>query len=178
MFWFALVLLIILLIFAFCLRLKNRQPLSKTEPKPILTKNELEFFHHLQSALPEHRVFPQVAANAILKVAKGTEKSHYHMIRNQFSQKHVDFLICDYTDLDIKAIIELDDKTHNPEKDKKRDALFQQAGYRVIRFRSKNKPSASEIAELFNSLPSTKEISALPSTQPEHEVEQSQSNTW
>jgi very-short-patch-repair endonuclease len=49
----------------------------------------------------------------------------------------------------VVAIIELDDRTHSPERDKERDALLETAGYRVLRFQSKQKPSIDEISALF-----------------------------
>lgn len=43
--------------------------------------------------------------------------------------------------------MELDDKTHNNDRDAKRDAMLEQAGYRVIRWQSKSKPSLEEIKQ-------------------------------
>lgn len=113
-------------------------------PKALLTPNELEFFGRLIEALPEYYVFPQVALGAMLipKVAE-THKEFYR-VRNTFSQKIADFVICG-KNLNVVAIVELDDKTHNLAKDAKRDAMLAQAGYRVIRWQSRTKPSIAEI---------------------------------
>ena len=51
--------------------------------RPILSENELEFFHRLQRALPTYHVFPQVAANALLKVASDVPKQQTHATRNK-----------------------------------------------------------------------------------------------
>lgn len=87
------------------------------EERPILTENEREFFHRLVRALPDYHVFPQMAANALLKVSAGVPKKQQHAARNRFAQKHVDFVVCERESLDVRAIIELDDRTHKAEKD-------------------------------------------------------------
>lgn len=50
------------------------------------------------------------------------------------SQKIVDFAVIDPESGDVRAIIELDDRTHDPAKDAKRDAMLIEGQYRVIRF--------------------------------------------
>jgi hypothetical protein len=121
--------------------------------RPILSANELEFFHRLTRALPNHHIFPQVAANALLRVDDAVNRKRYHAVRNRFAQKHVDFTVCEKESLRVVALIELDDRTHRAEKDKARDALFGQAGYFTHRFESRRKPSEQEIAALFYSAP-------------------------
>lgn len=130
--------------------------------RPILSENELEFFHRLQRALPAYHVFPQVAANALLKVAAAVPKQRTHAARNKFAQKHVDFIVCERDSLEVKAIIELDDKTHLADRDRARDLMFQQAGYAVHRFESRRKPTEQQIASLFE-LPKAAELPALDS---------------
>lgn len=127
---------------------KPKASASGIVAKPVLTDNEREFFTRLQRALPDCHIFPQVSANAILRVQQTASKRDYHSTRNRFAQKHVDFVVCELKTLQIIAIIELDDKTHSAKKDSARDALFTTAGYRVIRFQSKRKPSEGEIAAL------------------------------
>lgn len=57
----------------------------------------------------------------------------------KIQSKHVDFVLCDQ-DLRIKAILELDDNSHNQQDRKERDLfvdeVLQSVGYRVIRTRS------------------------------------------
>lgn len=143
---FLIILAIAVAILAVMTKLRGQSAASgNIHSKPILTDNEREFFHRLQRALPDFHIFPQVAANAILQVKQSDSKKHYHSMRNRFAQKHMDFVVCELESLAIKAIIELDDRTHTPANDKKRDALFEAAGYRVIRFHSKRKPSEAEI---------------------------------
>ena len=124
---------------------RTRKPSSGISKKPILTANEIEFFYRLSRALPDYHVFPQVAFGAILKA---TGKDRYSA-RGIFSQKIADYVVCERDTMNILAIIELDDRTHNAEKDAKRDRILASAGYRTIRFNSKKKPNEAEIASYF-----------------------------
>jgi peroxiredoxin len=115
----------------------------KYKAKPLMSDNEFEFFNRLVKALPEYYVFPQVSMGAVLYAEKNSKQG----TRGTFAQKRIDYII--YKDQSIVAIIELDDKTHVKVNDEKRDSMLHQAGYKTIRFESKNKPSIEEIAKLF-----------------------------
>lgn len=117
--------------------------------KPILTPNEFEFFGRLVQALPDYHIFPQVALGALLQpTVNPSDKKGYYKIRGTFAQKIADFVVCN-KELKVIAIIELDDKTHNQDKDGKRDAMLAQANYKVIRWNSKSKPTVDEIRQKF-----------------------------
>jgi very-short-patch-repair endonuclease len=47
------------------------------------------------------------------------------------------------------AVVELDDRMHDAKADRQRDAITRAAGYQTIRYQSRQKPSESEIAALF-----------------------------
>lgn len=115
--------------------------------KKIMTANELEFFDRLVSALPEYYVFPQVSFGAILQADMNDPKQQ-HGARLTFAQKMADYVIFDKKQ-SIVAIIELDDRTHNKQKDDKRDAMLKMAGYKILRYESKNKPSVETIRNHF-----------------------------
>jgi very-short-patch-repair endonuclease len=125
----------------------------EVERRPLLTENEREFFARLVTALPDYYIFPQVAANALLQVSESVPKQRFHATRNRFAQKHVDFVVCDRASLDVRAIIELDDRTHRAGKDQARDAMFANAGYITHRFASRQKPTIEAIAALFENSP-------------------------
>lgn len=118
----------------------------KFKAKTLLTANELEFVARLEAAVPELRICPQVAMGAILDpaVARSDAKAFYRA-RGMFAQKIVDFVAQDRADGRIVAVIELDDRTHDGEKDARRDAMLKSAGYRVVRWSSKSKPDAAAI---------------------------------
>lgn len=116
-------------------------------PKRLLTKNEEEFFGRLVEALPEFFVFPQVAFRAFIRpLAKSTDTTAYQRQLGRIGSKHSDFLICN-GNLDVVAIIELDDAKHVLERDIARDALTGTAGYTTIRYESKFRPSVDEIRD-------------------------------
>jgi hypothetical protein len=121
---------------------KNNKSYSqyKYKQKALMTDNEFDFFNRLNQALPDYHVFPQVSMGAILQ-GDGPNK---FASRGTFAQKIIDYVIYNKQKR-IIAIVELDDKTHDQDKDEKRDAMLIQAGYRIVRYNSKNKPSIEEI---------------------------------
>ena len=58
-------------------------------------------------------------------------------IRNQFNRKVTDFVLLD-KNCNVVAIIELDDPSHlgKEQEDATRDAMLEEAGYRVLRYTS------------------------------------------
>jgi len=123
------------------------------EGKPLLTRNELDFYRTLRQAFADYdvEIFPQVAMNAFIKPARGESGKRYSAARGTFAQKHVDFLVCDADTLEILVIIELDDRMHSASRDAARDAITRAAGYTTLRFHSRRKPDAAEIRQLFAS---------------------------
>lgn len=114
--------------------------------KPLLTDNELEFYGRLLDALPRDAIFVQVAMGALMAPKAAQHTDHFWRMRSKFAQKFVDFVICEPSTLAVIAIIELDDRTHDPVKDIARDAMLASAGYTVLRWQSNRKPDATEIA--------------------------------
>ena len=117
------------------------------KPKALLTANELEFLARLEAAAPELRICPQVAMGAILDpaVSRKQDPKRFFKLRGAFAQKMIDFVAMDRKTGAIVAIIELDDRTHNEDKDAKRDAMLKSAGYKTIRWQSKAKPEVEAI---------------------------------
>jgi hypothetical protein len=137
--------------------------------KPMLTPNELEFLLRLEAAAPELRIFPQVAMGALIDPGvPRSERKAYYRLRGMFSQKIVDYVAQSRLDGQIVAIIELDDRTHDAEKDDRRDEMLKSAGYQVVRWNSKRKPEAATIrAALFPPAPaSTDETKKSPRAVP------------
>jgi hypothetical protein len=127
---------------------------AKFKQKALLTANEVEFLARLEAAAPELRFCPQVSMGALLDPA--VPRSHgkaYYRLRGMFSQKIVDFVVQRRSDGGIVAIIELDDRTHDPAKDARRDSMLASAGYKVVRWHSKAKPDAAAIRAALLPLP-------------------------
>lgn len=121
--------------------LRDRGP--KYRPVPIMTPNELEFFWRISKAVPDAFVFPQVAMSALIAPNEANGKKRMAAFR-KISQKRVDWAI--YTkDMVLVCIVELDDRTHNPENDALRDAMLDSAGIPTVRWDSRKKPLVGEI---------------------------------
>ncbi|WP_202732806.1 DUF2726 domain-containing protein [Acinetobacter pittii] len=122
---------------------KNRN--AKRNPikgKRIITMNEQPTFMKLKEALPEHIILAQVAFSAFM-TAQG------YATRNLFNRKVADFVVLDKA-FNIVAIVELDDSSHKGKEDfdAERDALIQEAGFKVIRY--KRTPELAQIHSDFN----------------------------
>ncbi|WP_228285052.1 DUF2726 domain-containing protein [Acinetobacter rathckeae] len=98
--------------------------------RPIITKFETRMFVRLTQAFPHHHVLTQVAFSALITTQD-------YKFRNQFNRKVTDFVITTKS-MNVVAIIELDDPSHNnkQEEDRMRDYMLNQAGYRVFRYTS------------------------------------------
>ncbi|MDQ9949739.1 MULTISPECIES: DUF2726 domain-containing protein [Acinetobacter] len=122
---------------------KNRN--AKRNPikgKRIITMNEQPTFMKLKEALPEYIILAQVAFSAFM-TAQG------YATRNLFNRKVADFVVLDKA-FNIVAIVELDDSSHKGKEnlDAERDALIQEAGFKVIRY--KRTPELAQIHSDFN----------------------------
>lgn len=118
---------------------------------PILTGNEREFFSRLRQALPGRVVLVQVSLAALIQPTATRGSKRHLMDFRRISQKRADFVVCD-TKMNVLAVVELDDRTHNYAQDAIRDSYLASAGIRTIRYESKNKPSKEAIAAQFASL--------------------------
>jgi hypothetical protein len=150
-FQIAIVLLISLAVIFVCMRLlRDASPPGQHlyKSKPLLSENEKEFFLRLSQALPDCYVLTQVGLGALLQPNVKNNNQEYYRARGTYSQKIADYVICD-NEMSVLAVVELDDRTHRKDKDAKRDAMLEQAGYKVIRWDSKNKPTAEEIRQRF-----------------------------
>lgn len=105
------------------------------QAKYLLTKNEW-YQHKKLKEIADTKgyvICPKVRLLDIVEPRKGEKK--YKTLLYKIQAKHVDFLICD-NDMHIKAIIELDDNSHNIERRIERDefvdTILKSVGYKVI----------------------------------------------
>jgi hypothetical protein len=130
----------------------GRRKVPDVARRPFLTGNEAEFLGRLEAALPEVRVHCQVAMGALLvpRIPEGGGKRRraaHAAVRARFDRKVVDYVLQDRRSGAVLAVVELDDRTHVPERDRRRDAMMGRAGYRTIRWDSRRKPGAARIRE-------------------------------
>jgi len=141
--------LVLLVVFEPLLR-GGRRSQEPYASKPLMTRNEREFISRLERALPECRIHSQVCMGALVKPSfpeGSTRKSRsiYRSVRNRFAQKMIDFVVEERATGRILTLVELDDSSHNPYRDSRRDAITMAAGYRTIRWKSRFRPAAEEI---------------------------------
>jgi hypothetical protein len=139
---FLLVLLAVLAVLAAFL--KRRAGADRYTRQALLTPNEYEFYQRLLAALPELLVLPQVSMAAVIAPAASDAKRRLAAFR-RISQKRIDFLVC-RQNLDVVCALELDDSTHNRWRDAQRDAMLASAGVPTLRYESRAKPNAAQIA--------------------------------
>ncbi len=112
---------------------------GKYTKKYLLTKNEWYEYQKLKNlALNKgYQICPKVRLLDLIEPRRGDPK--FKTLFYKVQAKHVDFVICDQN-LHIKAILELDDNSHNQKDRMKRDEfvdlILKDVGYTVIRTRS------------------------------------------
>lgn len=129
----------------------NQTDYSKSyQAKYLLTKNEWYEHKKLQNYAAEKGlvICPKVRLLDIIEPRKN--EKNYKSLLYKVQAKHVDFLICDQT-MHIKAVLELDDNSHNQKDRQSRDAFVDQiltsVGYKVIRTHSITKNTLDCLAE-------------------------------
>jgi hypothetical protein len=137
---------------------ESEKPLNNLENMPykskyLLSPNEYNFYKELKIYADENNLLicPKVGLKDLFEVSKGTK--NYTTYFNKINRKHIDFLVCD-NNLKPKYAIELDDKSHEKEKnmenDKFKNAIFTQANIRLIRIKALQQYSREYIEKSIN----------------------------
>ncbi len=95
----------------------------KPVARRFMTPRELAVLDILERCLPQYRFHAQVSMGALLNAAPNPLRRRMPSDRNAFAQKIVDFVAQDRTTGAIVALIEVDDATHNAERDCARDEM-------------------------------------------------------
>lgn len=109
------------------------------QPKYLLTKNEWYEYKKLKqyAESKDLKVCPKVRLLDIVEPRHG--RNDYMSLIGKIQSKHADFVICTQ-DLRIKAILELDDGSHDKssrqERDHFVDEVLNSVGYKIIHTRS------------------------------------------
>jgi hypothetical protein len=111
----------------------------------IMTVNEREFHGRLEHAFPDCQVWPQIPILSLVRPdARHASRAFWTAFR-AISNTRVDWVIV--KDMEVVAVIELDDRTHDPRKDARRDRILNACGYRVLRFDSARRPDSRQIRQ-------------------------------
>lgn len=102
-----------------------------------------------QAISDKYHIFGKVRVADILTPAKGMSRKNWQIAFNRISSKHFDYILCSKDKLDVIAVIELDDKSHNSNKTKNRDSLLEaaceSAGLELIRFQAKRNDNIQSV---------------------------------
>jgi len=140
----------IAVLFSLIISILKKSNFNKYTKRPIMTNNELDFFHRLVRANEDGYVFPQVAMSSLILPVSKNRKDRMAAF-NKISRKRVDYAI--YTDkLELLCVVELDDRAHNAARDSQRDSMLESSGIQTIRWHSKKKPDVSTIKSRFEQL--------------------------
>lgn len=158
--WIFAVLCIILVIILIVNNIKGKKPTTtivttetiekKTEEKieteklpysrkNLLTKNEWSFYKQLKPIADKLNlhILSKVRLADLVEVKKGLNNSEWQTAFNRINKKHIDFILCNPENLYPLLLIELDDSSHQQEKQKERDAfvksLYEKTGYKLLR---------------------------------------------
>jgi hypothetical protein len=117
--------------------------------RPLMTSNEIEFFSRLRRALPECVIFSQVSMSALIDVTLPASDPDYLRARDAFNRKRLDYVVCTRGGERVIAVVELDDRSHDPKRgeDAKRDGILATAGIRTVRFPSSPRPNERQIRD-------------------------------
>ena len=133
---------------------KNIDYSKSYQRKYILTPFEYREYKKLKVAAERQKlqICPKVRLLDLIEPRKDNPK--FKTLLYKIQSKHVDFVLCD-KDLYVKAIIELDDNSHNRpdrvERDQFIDQILRSVGYIVVHVRS----IQPDIIEMINSIEET-----------------------
>lgn len=111
----------------------------------VMTANEREFYQRLLIALPDCEIWPQVPLLALVRPDAREGSRTFWVAFKQISNARVDWVIA--RNMEVIAVIELDDRSHDAKRDAKRDQILKSCGYRVLRFQSNKRPNHEQIYE-------------------------------
>lgn len=94
----------------------------------LLSPAERSFLGALeQSVEGRARIFAKVRLADVVNVRGGLSRSQRTSAFNRISRKHVDFVVCSLGDASVKAVVELDDRSHAAKDRKERDTFVDRA---------------------------------------------------
>jgi len=109
----------------------------------IMTENEQEFYRRILDACPDCQVWPQVPILALVRPDAKEGSRAFWMAFKRISNTRVDWVVV--RDMEVLAIVELDDRSHDARRDAQRDKILKSCGYRVVRFSSSRRPDPRQI---------------------------------
>ena len=123
-------------------RKKNAQPVEQVTPEPVATEADcadhkwaLIFYKTPICDRHNLHILAKVRLADLVDVSSQKQGKDRIKYFNMVSKKHVDFVLCKPDNLQVLALLELDDKSHQAQSRQQRDsfvdAVCQKAGYPV-----------------------------------------------
>ena len=107
---------------------KETALLSYDAAGTLLSPAELSFFKVLEIAVGDSAyIVVKVRIADLVRPQKGMTRSNWQKAFNSISSKHIDFVICDKTNLKPLCAIELNDKSHQRKNRRLRDEFITKA---------------------------------------------------
>lgn len=136
---------------------KSRSAFPFERQDALVTAAERSFLGVLDQAVAgQYRVFSKVRVADVLKPKKGLDRSTWFKAFNKICSKHFDFVLCDPKTMQIKAVVELNDKSHRRQRRAKRDEFLLQAcagaGVPLLEFAARRGYSIEDIRTALSEL--------------------------
>jgi hypothetical protein len=115
---------------------------SFSKKNVLTTVEQNAYWKIIEAAGNDKIVLAQVSFSSFLKTS-GDAKDR-RVLFNTARQKVADFVICN-KGFEVLKVIEIDDKSHNKDKDSKRDEITEKAGIKTLRYEATNLPSVEDL---------------------------------
>lgn len=149
------VVFILLVAFSFLLGRQSSGGYQYRKKGPLFTPAERSFFGVLQQAASDDMVvMGKVRIADVLSPQKGMSRKHWQTAFNKISVKHFDYVLCRTSDMEVLAVIELDDASHNKKSTMRRDAIVEAAcstaDLKLLRFKAARTYQLSAVQQQIN----------------------------
>lgn len=127
---------------------QNKEPVlnynneeSNYQFTPLLTNNEKKAYYAMKRYANERnlQVCPKIRLADLIEPKPNNNRTIWQKHFNMICSKHIDFALCDQ-DMNVKVIIELDDRSHERPDRQARDrfvnAVLKNSGYEIIHITS------------------------------------------
>jgi hypothetical protein len=102
------------------------------------------------------RVFGKVRIADLISPADHLDKSEWWTEFNRIAKKHVDFVLCDRKTLEVRAVIELNDRSHKRKDRAERDELvagaFADSGVPLRMVKARRSYSVADVRRIVNEI--------------------------
>lgn len=94
----------------------------------LVSPAERSLFGVLEQAIgTKRKIFAKVRVADVLTPQKGLDRSKWQSAFNKISGKHFDYVLCDPETLEVREVVELNDKSHKKRSRAERDEFLEKA---------------------------------------------------